>query len=78
MDQTGSLSTIVAPSLIIWGASDKVEHVGNAELLHKRLTNSRNIVMEGVGHVPMVEATKQVAAACGAFLADIAQTTPRP
>lgn len=72
LDQTGSLSKIVAPSLIIWGATDKVEHVDNAELLHQRLTNSRKIVMEGVGHVPMVEAPKQVAAACSSFFADMA------
>lgn len=72
MDQTGSLAKIVVPSLIIWGAADKVEHVDNAELLHQRLTNSRKIVMGGIGHVPMVEAPKQVAAACSSFFADVA------
>lgn len=72
MDQTGSLAKIVAPALIIWGAADKVEHVDNAELLHQRLTNSRKIVMEGIGHVPMVEAPKQVAGACISFFADMA------
>jgi pimeloyl-ACP methyl ester carboxylesterase len=70
IDQTGSLSKIVAPALIIWGAADKVEHVDNAELLHQRLTNSRKIVMEGIGHVPMVEDPKQVAGACSSFFAD--------
>jgi abhydrolase domain-containing protein 6 len=72
LDQTGSLFKIVAPSLIIWGAADKIEHVDNAELLHQRLTNSRKIVMEGIGHVPMVEAPKQVAAACSSFFAGMA------
>jgi pimeloyl-ACP methyl ester carboxylesterase len=70
LDQTGSLSKITAPSLIIWGAADKIFHVDNAELLHQRLTNSRKIVMKGIGHVPMVEAPKQVAAACSSFFAD--------
>lgn len=72
LDQIGSLSKIVAPSLIIWGSADKVEHVDNAELLRQRLTNSRKIVLEGIGHVPMVEAPKQVAAACSSFFADVA------
>lgn len=72
VDQTGSLSKIVAPALIIWGAADKIEHVDNAEFLHQRLTNSRKIVMEGIGHVPMVEAPKQVAAACSSFFASMA------
>lgn len=72
LDQTGNLSKIIVPTLIIWGAADKVFHVDNAELLHQRLTNSRKIVMEGIGHVPMVEAPKQVAVACSSFFADMA------
>lgn len=72
LNQTESLSKIIAPSLIIWGSADKVEHVDNAEFLHQRLTNSRKTVMEGIGHVPMVEAPKQVAAACCSFFATVA------
>ena len=72
IDQTGSLSTIVSPTLIIWGAIDRVEHVDTAEFLHQRLTNSRKIVMQGIGHVPMVEAPKQVATVCKAFFAEVA------
>jgi pimeloyl-ACP methyl ester carboxylesterase len=71
LDQTGSLSKIVAPCLVIWGSADKVEHVDNAEFLHQRLTNSRKIVMKGIGHVPMVEAPKQVATACSSFFVDV-------
>lgn len=71
MDQTENLSKIVAPTLIIWGSDDKVEHVDNAEFLHQRLTNSRKIVMKGIGHVPMVEAPKQAAGACNSFFAEV-------
>ena len=70
LNQTEGLSKIVAPALIIWGADDKVEHVDNAEFLHQRLANSRVIVMEGIGHVPMVEDPKRVADACRTFFAD--------
>jgi abhydrolase domain-containing protein 6 len=73
LDQTQSLSKIAAPALIIWGAADKVFHVDNAEVLHQGLAGSRKIVMERIGHVPMVEAPKQVAAACSSFYADVLQ-----
>ena len=72
LNQTEHLSHIVAPSLIIWGAADKVEHVDNADFVHQRLTNSRKLIMEGIGHVPMVEASKQVAGACTTFFAEVA------
>lgn len=71
LNQTASLCNIIAPVLVIWGAEDKVEHVDNAELLHQRLANSRKIVMEGIGHVPMVEAPKKVADACSSFFATL-------
>ena len=70
LDQTEQLSKIAAPTLIVWGALDKVLHLDNAEFLHQRIANSRKIVMEKVGHVPMVEAPKAVAEACGEFLRD--------
>lgn len=71
LDQTANLRKIVAPSLIIWGTEDKILHVDNAELLYRQLTGERKIVMEKVGHVPMVEAPRQTAVACTAFLNDV-------
>lgn len=70
LNQTKSLPNIVAPVLIVWGAEDKVEQVDNAQYLHERLANSRQFVMDGIGHVPMVEAPRKVADACRAFWAD--------
>lgn len=70
-DQTGYLSKITAPSLIIWGAMDKVLHLDNAEFLHQGIAKSRKIVMEKVGHVPMVEAPKEVAVSCSEFFRDL-------
>jgi pimeloyl-ACP methyl ester carboxylesterase len=71
LNQTVNLQKVAAPSLVIWGAADRVEHVANAEFLRQRIRNSRKIVMEGIGHVPMIEAPEQVAAACGAFFASV-------
>lgn len=73
LDQTDSLARIAAPSLIIWGAADKVLHVDNADFLQQRLPGSRKLIMDGVGHAPMLEAPTQVAMACKAFLAEVTQ-----
>ncbi len=71
LDQTEHLSKIISPSLIIWGAMDKVLHLENAEFLHQEIAKSRKIVMEKAGHVPMVEAPKEVALACSEFFHDL-------
>ncbi len=71
LDKTSVLSEIAAPSLIIWGEADRVTHVDDAEFLHKRLGNSRKLVLERVGHVPMVEVPKRVASACNDFYEEI-------
>jgi len=69
LDQAGALRRIAVPSLTIWGRDDKVMHVHNADFLHQRLPRSEKLVLQSIDHVPMVEAPRQVAAACSAFLA---------
>jgi abhydrolase domain-containing protein 6 len=69
LDQSHSLAAIRAPALIIWGGADKVLSVANAALLRQRLANSEQVVLDGIGHAPMVEAPRQVARLCMAFLA---------
>ncbi len=69
LDQTANLAQIAVPSLIIWGDRDQVLPLQNAMLLERGLVNSRKVVLKDVGHVPMVEAPKQVAALCSDFLA---------
>ena len=71
LDKTEILQDIATPSLVIWGAADRITHVDDAELLHQRLRDSRKLVLDGVGHVPMVEAPKRIAAACNAFYKEI-------
>ncbi|TQV73267.1 alpha/beta fold hydrolase [Denitrobaculum tricleocarpae] len=73
LDQTAHLPKITTPTLILWGAMDKIFHVDNAEFLHREITNSRKIVMEKVGHVPMVEAPKEVALVCSEFFRDVVE-----
>lgn len=68
LDQSEKLAGIRAPALIIWGADDKVLSVANAALLQQRLADSEKVVLDGIGHVAMVEAPRQVARLCMAFL----------
>jgi abhydrolase domain-containing protein 6 len=55
LNQMSTLSTIHSPTLIIWGAQDKVIHVDNAEFLHQKIPGSQKEVIEAVGHCPMIE-----------------------
>lgn len=76
-DQRGLLTHISAPTLIIWGREDRVVHVDDAELLHRSINGSRKVVLDGVGHVPMVERPAQVAKLCLEFLQEkMALTRP--
>lgn len=68
LDQSEKLARIRAPSLIIWGADDKVLNVANGALLQQRLADSKQVVLNGIGHVAMVEAPRQVARLCMSFL----------
>lgn len=77
LDQSAKLERIRAPALIIWGAEDKVLSVDNAALLQRRLANSERVVLDGIGHVAMVEAPRQVARLCMAFLGSAPALTRR-
>lgn len=71
-DQTTVLSNIKTPSLIIWGAQDKVLHVDNAEIFSSKLKNCSKIIIEKTGHVPMVEQPKVTARYVKSFIHKLA------
>jgi len=43
------------PALVVWGAQDRVLHPGTAGILQMLLTRSEVVMMQGVGHLPMLE-----------------------
>ena len=43
------------PTLIVWGANDRIIPLVHAYKAHEAIPNSRLEVMEGVGHFPHVE-----------------------
>jgi pimeloyl-ACP methyl ester carboxylesterase len=49
------------PALIVWGAQDRVLHPGSAGILQMLLTRSEVVLMQGVGHIPMIEQPEKCA-----------------
>lgn len=67
-DFEAALGKITAPTLILWGENDRIIHVDNAAVFHQRIPQSRKMVMEGIGHAPMIEVPKQTAAIYSDFI----------
>ncbi|MEB0139135.1 MULTISPECIES: alpha/beta fold hydrolase [unclassified Undibacterium] len=69
LDQSAVLAQLHLPTLIIWGADDKISHVDGAALLHARISGSALLIVPECGHLPMLEQAAVVAARCTRFLA---------
>jgi abhydrolase domain-containing protein 6 len=55
------LSAIKTPVLILWGKEDRVIHVSSVSVFERYLSNQKSIILENVGHAPMVERSEQTA-----------------
>ena len=62
------LRNIQAPTLLLWGESDQMIPIANAQDYLKALPNARLVALPGVGHVPQEEAAAAGLAALQAFL----------
>jgi len=52
---------LAIPTLIVWGQEDRVLHPGTAGILQMLLVKSDVVMMQGVGHLPMIEAPEACA-----------------
>lgn len=52
---------INTPALIVWGTEDRILSPKGAAATKALLPNSRLVMMEGIGHLPMLEATRKAA-----------------
>lgn len=75
-DQTAILPDIGAPTLIIWGKQDKIINAENAEFLHEKISGSRKVLFDDVGHLPMLEKTKETVQYFRSFLKGMERTAP--
>jgi pimeloyl-ACP methyl ester carboxylesterase len=63
-----AIQKIKAPTLIFWGAEDRIISVKNATLFEQLIPGSKKIVFEGVGHAPMIEIPEKTAVLYQEFL----------
>ena len=62
------LRGLPVPTLVTWGGADRVLHPSGAATIAAALPDATVHVLPGVGHVPMLEAPEETAAAYLAFL----------
>ena len=64
------LSEVTAPTLILWGAEDRVIPPHNAGTFQEMIPDSELQIFDGVGHLAMEEAPKRTARAIDQFLSE--------
>lgn len=67
-DNKGDLEKIRARTLILHGGADPVVPVANAHLLGESIPGAEVHILEGAGHMTMMEAPERVNAAIAAFI----------
>lgn len=62
------VGNITAPTLVIWGAEDRLIHASAAQTFDERLPNAEVVIYEEIGHLPMEEAPDRTAKDIDDFL----------
>lgn len=52
---------LTMPTRIVWGDRDRILHYSGAEILDDLLPKSSVLILEGIGHAPMIEEPRRVA-----------------
>ncbi len=55
------IKKITAPTLILWGVEDRIIDVRNASIFKQLIPHSQVVILEGVGHAPMIEVPEKSA-----------------
>jgi len=66
------LGEVTMPTLVVWGAEDRVIPVAHAFAAARALPDCLLKIMPGVGHVPQVEAAEAFSTAIGRFARGLA------
>lgn len=54
-DMDGLAHLIQAPTLVVWGAQDRICHVSAVEGILAKIANSRAYILQNCGHIPTIE-----------------------
>lgn len=71
------LHRVTAPTLIVWGESDRIASPRYAEAFRERIAGARVEIVEEAGHLPQEEHPASVAELTSAFLAEVDQNAGR-
>lgn len=55
------IERIEAPVLVVWGKKDRVINYRNADIFVERIPHARKVLLDGVGHAPMIEVPEESA-----------------
>lgn len=69
-DFRNAITRIKAPVLVIWGKEDRVINYRNADVFVDRIPDARMVLLDGVGHAPMVEVPEKSAQLFREFLVE--------
>ncbi|MBO0781649.1 MAG: alpha/beta hydrolase [Ktedonobacteraceae bacterium] len=64
------LARVSCPTLIIWGANDRLIPSVYGEAFQRNIAGSRLVMLQGTGHMPMFEQCEQWSTAIAAFLTE--------
>jgi abhydrolase domain-containing protein 6 len=62
------LNKITAPTLIVWGDTDRVLSISSVPIFGKNIKNSKSVIIKECGHVPMMEKPEETASIYQDFL----------
>ena len=65
--ESSARPSVTAPTLLVWGAHDRLVPVLDAAAWHERLPDARLVVLPRASHVPMVESPEELVDAIVAF-----------
>lgn len=68
------LAEIAAPTLVIWGEEDRVIPVAHASAATETIPGAGLDILEGIGHVPQVEAAPEVARLIDTFVQSLPES----
>jgi pimeloyl-ACP methyl ester carboxylesterase len=69
-DVRDRLPEIACPTLIVWGDSDRLIAVGDADVFEELIPDSRKVIFEDTGHMAMLERPAAFNALLRDFLAE--------
>jgi len=75
-DIVSALRAVSMPTLIVWGAQDRLLPPTLGVVFSGEIPDSRLVVLDGCGHVPMLEAPDELNAALARFLEEAPNELP--